>query len=790
MKLPNFIGIGAPKSGTTWLARCLGEHPDIFMAPVKETEFWKFADAEQRLDDYAAHFKGAQNERAIGEFSVRYLSFPGVPERLKRSLPDVRLLASLRNPIDQVYSNYWHLQRQNFNLHDPSQAPRSIEEALEKHRDFLCAPARYADHLTRWLAQFPPQQLKIVLFDEIESCPAEVLRSLFGFLSVDPTFEPPSLAETGTDVRRGTSPRSASAARWHSKIYGALVQNVYTPMKRGLGTRRATQIKEALQVRPLMERLFMRKGYPPMSAETRALLAKEFEPEIEKLEKLTGLDLGEWRKGTTDYETTDNRTTRQRDNKTSPVVSGQVSSGPVVPPTRLAILATHPIQYYAPWFRHLATVFDLEVLYMHRQDPAGQSAAGFDVEFEWDVPLLEGYRYRWLKNVSRKPGLQTFGGCDTPEIADIIRGQRDDRTTPIMDREQADNETSPLVSSPVVSGQLSRGQRRFDALLVPGWNKKSFIQGIRAAWRNKVPVLARGDSQLTTERSLLKRAIKFLPYRWFLPRIDAHLYVGKRNREYLLHYGVQERQLFFSPHFVDNEFFRARAEKLKPERAEIRENWGIAPDAFVPLFVGKFIPRKRPLDLVKAAQLLLSSSSKLQAPSSLLAKLHLLFVGSGELGTELRANCNVVFDANQSVVRSPVVSGPVPVVSGRSPIASFTGFLNQTEIPKAYVAADVLVLPSCHETWGLVVNEAMACGIPAIVSDVTGCAPDLIDVDVTGWTFPMSDVTGLAQRIAHFRRCNSQDLRRKSESFSIEQATIGLTRAVASLLASKGRCHD
>src|SRR5262249_859152 len=157
--------------------------------------------------EYAAYFKDAENERAIGEFSVRYLSFPGVPERLKHSLPDVRLLASLRNPIDQVYSNYWHLQRQNFNLHDPAQAPRSVEEALEKHRDFLCAPARYANHLSRWLAQFPREQLKIVLFDEIEARPAEVLRSLFAFLDVDPTFEAPSLAETGSDVRRGTSPR-------------------------------------------------------------------------------------------------------------------------------------------------------------------------------------------------------------------------------------------------------------------------------------------------------------------------------------------------------------------------------------------------------------------------------------------------------------------------------------------------------------------------------------------------------------------------------------------------------
>src|SRR2546423_2765092 len=211
---------------------------------------------------------------------------------------------------------------------------------------------------------------------------------------------------------------------------------------------------------------------------------------------------------------------------------------------RLAILATHPIQYYAPWFRHLAQQFDLEVLYVHQQDSAGQSAAGFGVNFDWDVPLLDGYRYRWLRNVSPRPTLQTFSGCDTPELYQLI---------------DPDN---------------------YDALLVLGWNRKAFIQGIRAAWRNKVSVLARGDSQLQTNRSLLKRALKFIPYRCFLPRIDAHLYVGQRNREYLSHYGVPDRHLFFSPHFVDNDFFSGRAETARNSGAarRLRDQLGIPAD--------------------------------------------------------------------------------------------------------------------------------------------------------------------------------------------------------------------
>ena len=386
--------------------------------------------------------------------------------------------------------------------------------------------------------------------------------------------------------------------------------------------------------------------------------------------------------------------------------------------TRLAILATHPIQYFTPWFRHLATIFDLEVLYAHRQDARGQGAAGFGVDFEWDVPLLEGYRYRFLKNVSSSPGLQSFGGCDTPELYDLVRPEN------------------------------------YDALLVLGWNKKSFVQGIRAAWRNKVPVLARGDSQLPTERSWLKRALKFPLYRWFLPRVDAHLYVGRRNREYLEYYGVQDRQLFFSPHFVDNEFFASRAEQARNSGAArtIREQFGIPPDACLALFVGKFIPQKHPEDFLLAS-LRVTKMRK---------HFHALLVGDGPLRKELEA-----------------------LASDDSERIHFAGFHNQSKLPAFYAAANILVLPG-DETWGLVVNEAMACGLPAIVSDAAGCASDLIDVDLTGATFPLADIAAFANRLINFRGGDGDALRRKCESYSMQRATEGLERALGTVLAHKG----
>jgi glycosyltransferase involved in cell wall biosynthesis len=148
------------------------------------------------------------------------------------------------------------------------------------------------------------------------------------------------------------------------------------------------------------------------------------------------------------------------------------------------------------------------------------------------------------------------------------------------------------------------------------------------------------------------------------------------------------------------------------------------------------------MDLVKAAQMLLASDPEL--------KIHLLFAGSGELGTQLRANCNVLFDAevNQRSEIGGQRSDPInreQVTDNAKPRATFTGFLNQTEVSRAYVAADVLVLPSDYsETWGLVVNEAMASGLPSIVSDRCGCAEDLARTAASQQTYPFGDIPALA----------------------------------------------
>ena len=388
----------------------------------------------------------------------------------------------------------------------------------------------------------------------------------------------------------------------------------------------------------------------------------------------------------------------------------------------LGILTTHPIQYYVPWYKALAEhpEINLRVFYCHRQTPEGQAQAGFGVPFDWDIPLLEGYDYQFLKNKAHNPNVFTFSGCDTPEIKEIIR------------------------------------QNSFDAFIIHGWYVKSFWQAMRTCWQTKTPIMVRGDSQLSTKRSLLKRLLKYPFYRWFIPRFDAYLVVGKRAREYYLHYGAEEKKMFFVPHAVDNKFFVSHCLSLEPNRESLRKQWGIPEDSIVFLFAGKLIPKKRPHDFLKALEVTRVNSSQIFG----------LIVGDGPLCSELETYSR---KAN------------LPV--------KFTGFLNQNEMPKAYTVSNALILPSDGgETWGLVVNEAMACGLPAIVSDQVGCVPDLIRPGETGEIFPCGDVERLAEKLTVLspNRENLEVMGRNSQklikNYSISNAVNGTLKAIRNVL--------
>jgi glycosyltransferase involved in cell wall biosynthesis len=368
---------------------------------------------------------------------------------------------------------------------------------------------------------------------------------------------------------------------------------------------------------------------------------------------------------------------------------------------RLAIVDSHPIQYHVPWYRELAQRCELSVLYAHVQSAEGQARAGYGVQFDWDVDLSSGYRSLRLRNAARDPGVHHFRGCDCPEL----------RTT--------------------------LAELRAEAVIVTGWYLKAFWQTVLACKRLGIPVLVRGDSQLTAQPSALRRGAKQLAYPLLLRGFDGFLSVGARNRAYLEHYRVPTDRIFNSPHVIDVARFAAQAAEAAPRRDELRAEHGAGPQDRIALCVGRLVPFKRCADVIEAVAALGERG----------ARWLVLFVGDGaerdaleRRGRELGARVRLL------------------------------GFRNQSELARLYDAADVLVLSSdARETWGLVVNEAMACGLPAIASDAAGCTPDLIDERLTGFSYPCGDVRALAQRLER-----GAELRADPES---RAALVELSRA-------------
>jgi glycosyltransferase involved in cell wall biosynthesis len=386
---------------------------------------------------------------------------------------------------------------------------------------------------------------------------------------------------------------------------------------------------------------------------------------------------------------------------------------------RLAIVSTHPIQYHTPWFRALAArpEIDLDVLYCHRATALDQGRAGFGVEFEWDVPLLDGYPHSFLHNVAANPGLGNFRGLDTPEL----------------------------------SGRIATGH--YDAVLVNGWHYKSAWQAIWACWRTQTPLMVRGDSHLHTPRSRSKQWLKWPAYRWFIPRFDTCVSVGKWSSEYYAHYGASRDRIVCIPHVIDVTWFQQQAERLRSQRNDLRRRWGLDERATVFLFAGKFSPKKRPMDFVLAVDQAARSGARVEG----------LMVGDGAL----REMCEAEAKERNAPLR-------------------FAGFLNQSEMVQAYVASDYLVLPSDGgETWGLVVNEAMACGLPCIVSDQVGCGPDMIVSGRTGSSYPIGDIGRLSELMGGYaantggRQQMRAAARAMASNYDLDAAVDGTIRALA-----------
>ncbi len=262
---------------------------------------------------------------------------------------------------------------------------------------------------------------------------------------------------------------------------------------------------------------------------------------------------------------------------------------------------------------------------------------------------------------------------------------------------------------------LREGQ--FDWVMIHGYMCRFEIQVVRAARRLGIRVLQRGD--MTDARPYeyvwYRRLLRDHYLKWFYRHVDHFCCVGVNARRHLLRLGVKENRLFSSPFSVDSALFEEHYRKL--DRETCRRELGIAPEQLVLLFSAKFIPRKAPLLLLEAIEQL-----------GCRERLTLIMLGDGELRSEVESR-------GRAVLGSRIL---------------LPGFVNQSRLGNYFRAADIFVLPSVFETWGLVVNEAMHFRLPVIASSGVGCTVDLIRDGVTGRIFPVGDTKELTKCLREF----------------------------------------
>lgn len=395
---------------------------------------------------------------------------------------------------------------------------------------------------------------------------------------------------------------------------------------------------------------------------------------------------------------------------------------------KIAFLTSHPIQYQAPLFKKISSDLEIDLkVYFCWNFGIGKEIfnSEFGKKIKWDIPLMEGYKYNFLKNLSLKPSSGFWGQINFGIIKELIKG-------------------------------------KYDAILIFGWNSFTNWLAFLTAFISKIPVILRGENPLNQEllKPRWKIRIKKIILDWFFKHISAFLYIGEENKKFYQYYGVSENKLIFVPYAIDNARFMKSSKSLMANHQSLRKKIGIGENDNVILFVGKLIDKKRPMDLLKAYYQLITNNQKL------ITKTHLLFVGDGILRSELE----------------------VYVKENNLKNVHFAGFKNQTELPEYYAMADLFVLPSGEgETWGLVVNEAMCFGLPVIVSDRVGCGPDLVRQGENGYIFLIGDISRLADYLKDIldnlkkRKLFGEKSLEIIKKYSYENDIKGIIKAIESI---------
>lgn len=384
----------------------------------------------------------------------------------------------------------------------------------------------------------------------------------------------------------------------------------------------------------------------------------------------------------------------------------------------LAIVETHPVQYHAPVYRCLEQKFGIRTTAIYGSDFS--VAGGVDREF--------GRKLAW----------------DT----DLLSGY----TSVFLSRVRDGDCTRPeRLSAAGVRGALDQASPK--AVLLPGYALLFYIRTILSTARAGIPILFRGETtDHARSRGPTKAWLRDRLLGSFYRHCDALLYIGERSR---LHFRRFERdggdRIFYSPYCVDTSPFQTGESARGELRPAQREQLGINDKQLVLLFCGKLSRRKGP-DLILSAIR--------QMPDEIRRRVVVVFLGTGEMKDSLR-----------------------DLADKASVVSRFAGFQNQTQLSPFYHAADLLILPSRNsETWGLVVNEALHHGLPCVVSDAVGCAPDLIALGDTGEVAASGCAGSLAAAIRKAIALTGrveirENCRRHVMNYSVADAAEGIARA-------------
>ena len=293
------------------------------------------------------------------------------------------------------------------------------------------------------------------------------------------------------------------------------------------------------------------------------------------------------------------------------------------------------------------------------------------------------------------------------------------------------------------------------AVMVLGYGSPFDRDALFAAWRTGVPLIFRGETtdhavQRDPARAWLRDSALRLLYRG-LSRV---LYIGQRSLHHYRRLGVPEQKLLFAPYCVETAAFACDEDARRRLRSAARSELGLAETDIALLFSGKISERKGPDLLVQAVKAL---------PDELRSRVCVCFLGDGQMRAQVQS-----------------LTEDAPAVR-----THFLGFQNQTQLSRYYHAADLLVLPSRRgETWGLVVNEALHHGVPCVVSDAVGCAPDLIEPGITGNVFETGSAASLATALVESTALVGQAdtrerCRQRVSGFSVTEAARGVAEAYA-----------